>query len=213
MKKTTLFVLMLVASSSSLFAQDMPLGKYVIGGNLGFYTDRNESTNSTNNKTINKSTNFHINPYVGKILSEKWMFGTSLNYNLTVSKFNNTLIGSENKITRNSFQGGVFVRYSYNPKNKLVLQLMPFANVGFIVSKNKNNTTDDKNENLFVGLGATPMVSYSVSPKVNLIGRFGQATFVSEFVKTDDYDGIDNKNSFNLSFSLSSIGIGIELIL
>ncbi|MCB9340373.1 MAG: hypothetical protein H6577_19800 [Lewinellaceae bacterium] len=218
MKHQLQFTFLLFLFVQVLKAQDENPPRYIIGGGLRIFVSNNISSDDTQiniapNKGEYVETGFAIAPYAGKYLTQRQIFGLVVGYELTINKPNSL---SNEKYTANAISTGVFYRYLLNPGNKLVVQIEPsilfqYQTAGY---KSDNLPNNNLNLNALVGrIEISPLISYALSDKLNLVGRFGALQFLTGYW---DYGGGNDKQTFshfstNLNLSYLQLRLEVKL--
>lgn len=215
MKNLILTLLTLLIPTLSLNAQDFVKKNIILGGTLGFSYSKNISGGNGQmviapNRGEFTETSFSINPYVGKYLSNKFILGIDAGYAIDVIKI--PVSNQDDKAMNHAYTVGIFARYLINPGQKLIFQIEPSAIFQYtsVGSFSSFPSINDKDKIVVGGFRATPILSYSISSKINLIGRFGSLQFLTGYWQ---FSGSNDKNDFSqFGFLLDSttISFGVE---
>ncbi len=217
--KKTLFTLGLVFMSAVFAYSQTDQGTMYLGGSLNFgFGSSKEKAGST---TVDgpKTFNFGINPALGYFISDNFMLGLGIGYDMESYKEENYGIHDEYKVTTSAFNVGPFVRYYMMPVKNAGIFVQGNVAVGF--GKVKTETTDDgtttSNEMKLSAftVGVTPGIVFFVSDMVSFEATFGNLSFTSATDKQDvgDDEYKDTQSQFNLEINPAyfTFGVGIHL--
>jgi len=198
--------------TQTIYAQeDTRNYNYIAGGTMNFSYNKTTYTGSgiagifPGGASGTRRTDFVIQPYIGKLLDEKWTLGVQLNYRIYRNEGNSS-IGNYGEIG-----GGLFGRYTLNPAQKFNIYIQPSASYYHAYLKNERNTGDiqrEKDNSLSVrsDLG----VLYVLNEKFNLNLQLGGLSFVAGHRKRLEESISNYYTSFNANLRLSSLSFGLE---
>ncbi|MEZ4952959.1 MAG: hypothetical protein R2825_05230 [Saprospiraceae bacterium] len=215
MKNLILTVFTLFISSLFLNAQDTNKKNIILGGTLGFNYSKSISGGNGQmviapNRGEFTETSFSINPYIGKYLSNKFILGIDAGYAIDVLKI--PFSNRDDKATNHAYTVGIFGRYLINPDQKLIFQIEPSAIFQYtsIGSFSSFPSINDRDKIVVGGFLATPILSYSISPKINLIGRFGSLQFLVGYWQLSGSNDKNDFSQFGLLLDSTTISFGVE---
>lgn len=224
MKNFLLFLICL--STCSLFSQEETNSgkKNILGGSFFFRASKNgQIKNSlifTPSGPVNilgdetTFTNFFINPYYARKLSEGWLLGIVAGYNLSVLRFEDDFrFRNQIKQTNNTFNIGIFGRYTFFPGNKFSMFFQPGIN--YVRSDRKLFVDGDQFEHTrsySVDVLGRPGAAYKIGYNFQLIATFGEigVSFGNERDQDGNSPTIDF-SSFYTDFGFSSFALGAEM--
>ena len=214
MKKLGLvFVLVLAAmiSNAQLF----------VGGSFDLELGSNVTENNSTTTSDRSSYLFGFNPKVGFFLSDKFSIGTSLNLR-TSGSINSTNPNNEIRNTTFTWSLTPFARLSFVEFGKFSVLAEGRVGIGGTTSKIKigADSTDDPSTFNY-GINITPILSYSLSNRINLEaalnfmnmglnGTLKDDKDKNETTSTIDFDlGVNSRNAFNVG--AMTVGLIIKL--
>lgn len=215
MKNLTLIVTVFLTSILSINAQDSNKKNIILGGTIGFNYSKSISGGNGQiviapNRGEFSETSFTINPYVGKYLSDKFILGINAGYSMEAIKL--PLSNQNDKATNHAYTVGIFGRYLINPDQKLIFQIEPstifqYTSIG---SFSSFSSVNDRDKLVVGGVRVTPILSYSISPKINLIGRFGSLQFIAGYWQLSGSNDKNDFSQFGLLLDSTTISFGVE---
>ena len=214
MKKVIISFVVLVAAICSSNAQ------VFVGGELGMGFDGGNTKHGST--TVDSPTTFEVrvSPKVGFYLNDNFAIGVEVL--LGTSVYNDKAVSNETKETELEWGIAPFARFSVLEFGKFSVLVEGAAGVYGTSSKTKTgNTTVDLPSTLSVGLNVAPLLSYSLTERINLemelnflslgIGSTTQTTEISgsdDIKRNETYFGVgvDSNNVFNRNLGAVTIG-------
>ncbi len=204
--KILLFAWCLLVTSS--ISAQINKGAVLIGGNLGFYTQKNEPYNS-------KSNSFNISPSVGKVIKDNLVVGIDFSF------YGNSTHSLDNlywtKI--NSYGGGIFARKYMVLGKKIYLFGQGNISGSYFTENALSNNQGSDGSGYSVNLGIYPGMSYAVTNKIlleaGLFNLFGIG-YSSRKTNYDNNPVVAKSRSFGASTSLNAgypLNIGMRILL
>lgn len=184
MKKIALMVMVICGISTVSKAQTD--GKTWIGGSIGFTTSKIKSGQSI--------TGYSFLPEVGYAFSDKWGVGVSLGYSHDESTTNDV------KTKSNTFILNPFARYTFLRWDIASI----FVDGGVAYNYRKLKPAD--NEIHVLELGLRPGLTFNVSDRILLTGKFG--FFGYQYSKYLGY----KQNTFAFNCNLENIQLGVSIL-
>jgi len=227
--KNFLVLVLLLLSVFGLNAQEEELrNNFVIGGSANFAIQNGSVPFSTIGllPTVGTIGSFSLydkrnvlaafSPYIGKQLNEKLLLGINLNVNLRKSEGEQPDFfgsGADIPFERNSnlFGVGVFTRYVFNPQNKIMFFIEPsisYSNQNDKYFVDGELGIEEKTRLLSAAVRAGLL--YDLNEKIRFTLRQGGLSFTRGSWETDGVDLVNDFQSFNANFRLSSISLGVE---
>ncbi|NQD70092.1 porin family protein [Sphingobacterium shayense] len=193
--KKLLLTLTAVAGLTMASKAQTEQGKFIVGGQVGFHSEKVEDSEA-------KNTGFSINPTVGYFVSDNWAVGTAIGYNWSEQKSGSTVdIVTKN----NAFNLAPFVRnYIGEGSFKFFSQLSVPMQWG--ETEYKDGTDDYTNKFASYGVELAPGVAFFPTPKVGVELKVRGLYY-------NHYDGKDsqpNSNSFGLDANSLSPTLGVQ---
>lgn len=177
-------------------------GTNMIGGNIGYNTQKNEQNYSGNSQsTENKS--LGITPSYGKAVKTNLVVGADLTYQNITSKNKNN--GNTNETKSNGFGVGVFTRH-YKNLGSSGFYLFLQSRLGVDVSKSTNNTPY-KSKSFNIGAGLNPGIAYAITPKMHIETGLNNL-FYAGYSKSSSTNEQDPSTSSKISGFNAGIGLG-----
>ncbi|RNI26887.1 outer membrane beta-barrel protein [Rufibacter latericius] len=199
------------------FAQDF--GKTLISGSASYSSSKTESNFSDDNQ---KNHRFAINPKVGFFVSPNWAMGLSAGYESSTSPSPAIVLVNGNYINllvdydSHSYTAGPFVRYYKAMGNKAAFFGQASANYIYVKSEYEElpvNYISTPSTNKGGEVNITPGFVFFPSNTIGLEFMMGTIGYSQMKYGTDGSDYSSKSNSFNASFGLSSLSLGLSLYL
>ncbi|MHC1707369.1 MAG: outer membrane beta-barrel protein [Bacteroidales bacterium] len=217
MRKIIITFCMLFLSTVYVYSQTGQ-GTMYLGGsfNLGFGSEKIKvGSNSTDGP---KSFNFGINPSAGYFISDNFMIGLGIGYDMeSVKEEGNGFGPDETKLTVSAFNIGPYVRYYMMPVKNAGVFVQGGIGMGFGKTKEEETdggttTTEEIKMSAFV-VGITPGIVFFVGEKVAFEATFGGLNFVSATNKQDDGDDEvkQTTSNFNLDINPGAFTFGVAV--
>lgn len=210
MQKRILFSTLIVLVIASTANGQIKKGAVLLGGNIGFSTQKTDDPFNTAQKT----TNFVISPAFGRAVKENLIVGFDLNYSYYKNESN-----IPNIQTTNGYGLGVFIR-RYKELGK-GFYLFGQGRIGGTYNNTKNDIhlpappSEYQVKGFSIDAGIYPGIAYAVSNKLQLETGFNNLVYAS-YSHTNN-EGTDLKtNSFAIGSSLSNFSgltIGFRVLL
>ena len=189
MKKLLLSLAILMGVSVASQAQEV--GKYWVGGSLGF--------NSSKTKGQDAATSYKILPEIGYVLSDNLAVAVSLGYGHSKDNVTDPITGTTVYGVKTDRYGiNPFVRYSFLKGD--IGGLFVDGGAAYWHSK----TAGQKQDDLFVGF--RPGVAITLSDRIVLTGKWGEVGYNYSKPK-----GGDATNKFGVDFDLSNVLLGMAI--
>lgn len=198
MKKILLFLAIIIAAST-VNAQ------LFIGGGVGF--DRIGGSTKIGSTTVNNPSVFTIQfaPKVGFYLNDDFALGVSLgvmNSSVTEPEDDIEIVNNELRFT-----AAAFARYRLIGNDKVSLLLDGEIGGGKISSKTKRgSTTMQGNPTLLFSFGVTPVISYSISDRLDIEASSDFLRFGFTMLTDTDLDNADFKDT------TTHFGLGVNAL-
>lgn len=211
-------VLLFIATflSLGLFAQtESPNHKYIIGGEMGFGFNKN----NTHYYGDISEKSFSISPRLARRINNKWTTGFKLDYRY--NKVNShTLLRTDTsggyriadtEGVQSTYGVGLFGRYIINPNN--ALKFFTQGDIDYSQKHTKNNIDGSQgynhmNEELVFGLSGGLL--YDINDRMSLTMRFGGISYTTDITSGLELASEYNNNTFKSDFNLSSLKLGFE---
>ncbi len=197
--KKLLLTLTAVAGLTMASQAQTEQGKFIVGGQVGFHTDKIVDSDD-------KSTSFSINPTVGYFVSDNWAVGTAIGYNW--SKVEDAT-GSFAVNKTNSFNLAPFVRnYIGEGQFKFFSQLsvpMQWGEASF-EDATSNTVEDQKDKFASYGVELAPGVAFFPTSKIGIELKV-RGLYYNHF---DGKDSFDSSNEFGLDANSLSPTLGVQ---
>jgi len=197
MKKSVLFVALLLGLSLSSYAQRFVGGSVGLSHSAGTREAENTSTELPN------ETSFSLAPIGGMFLSERLAVGLQLTYHHGAERTPGEVL----TVSRNSIFGFVpFVRYYALSLNKF--HLFAQGNLGFTTSRDVlevgATTTRGPRANTFL-ISVRPALAFDLSEKVSLEASITGLNFGYSLTSVKDGAITDRRSNFNMGANLGHI--------
>jgi|GEM_PF-4689778 len=196
-------------------AQDAPPTKFIVGVTLNYVSSHTKAIDGDPNFPIHYNSNLaSINPYFAYRLGSHWALGFqgSLEY-LNFSYYIRSQ--SEDLYTSTStYSVGLFDRYYVGTDNALQF----FLESGAVYSRSESNSEDQffifspyKSSKEFTAY-LSPGITWSVSKRINLIGRFGKLNYTKgNGTPRQALESSTNYDYLNLQLNGKTLFLGAEL--
>lgn len=215
---------MLCGSISAQESENADL-KYFTGGSLGFSSESNYGSpyfadiinfpilTSSNGESNNTSVS--AAPYFGRQLNEIWSLGIQLQYAFldrsSLQVFQNQPGSISFESQTHVFGAGLFSRYSFFNQSGLNIFCQPFFDYGYLnTHRFRDGSPDGEFETNMIEAGLDLGATYQFSPSFRALIRVGGFSYSSGNTAALNTGIQKDFNSFNLRFSMSSIGLGVE---
>lgn len=219
MKSTITFIVVLLSVSLSITAQNsFPKGSLLPGGNIGFYTNNNESSAGKN-----KMFNLNIAPSVGIAVKENIFVGVNFGYYYSHARYTNNLSGYIDSSRQNGINYGLFGRYYKPLKHNFSIFLQADLGGKNAWGKSSSSGAAAKYNSVSWGInaGLTPGISYGISRKLQLEAGFSNIAAISysndETSVSGSTTGNQKQSNFgvytNLNNYTSQLYLGFRLLL
>ncbi len=199
MKKLSLLLILVLSTVLMTNAQD--IGKFWVGGSVGFSSEKEKGDNARLN-------DFRIVPEVGYILSDKVGIGLSIGYRH--NEFGGTVYENDSyyntKSRATGFSVSPFVRYTFLKGNIGGL----FADGGFGYTQWKEKHVDGKYTAWDIGI--RPGVAFNISDKIILTGKFGFFGYQQTKDKLNYTGDVKKTDVFKFDLDLSQILLGMNIV-
>lgn len=205
MKKLYIFVFTCILSIS-LFAQSNQ-GRITLGGGVNFESTTNKTDPASSERT---ETFFSIVPRLGYYISDAVKIGLGVGFTSRTIE-NKPLVGTTSKNTNTSLVINPFARFYMPASEKVDLFLEGnFSYTDGTYEFNGNNTGKTSSIGIFVA----PGVEFSISQRISLDLSVGQVGYFTN-TTTPDAAGSskDIDNTFRFNLDLSTVGLGINILL
>ncbi len=227
MKKTTILTMLLVGSTVA-FSQ-ISQGSFMLGGSVGFGSNKNKTTSTTSgvstNTYNNKSNFFNLSPSFGYFVAKGLAVGLSLGINNSTYIYDYpTAMGNsikENKYENKNTTIGLFARKYFMSNDIFGF----YSNLGFGVGPSNSKRTNTEasgtsyvndrkgnNTNVDLGLG----VVYFPSKKIGLHAGFGglgwsNYTYENTDSSNPNTKSKDENSGFNLNLNSLYLNFGFSM--
>ncbi|MCU4156388.1 porin family protein [Carboxylicivirga sp. A043] len=194
--KKILLVLAICCTTLS-YAQEK--GQWIIGGNAGYNSDKNENENeSSTTKT------FTLSPSIGYMLNSKIAIGLGFNYSTADEELENIYYGYSMNYKTTSFGINPYVRIHKNITERFLLFVQP----GIFYSTNKIEYDDSEDDVKLKGFGLDCSLGflYFISDKLSL-----ELNVLSvDYSSLEETDGEYKNESFGINYNLTSPNMGLR---
>jgi len=233
MKKITLILLLSFLFFGMNAQEKERSNKFVLGGSISFYSQKNTYPLSISNLTFgvggsfsnstddSKNTIFRFNPYLGRELNPHWIIGLQLSYagqhyraedvmNFVQPQEPIQLVDFSRK--SNQIGIGTFARYTINPQQRFNFFLQPSVNYNFFgvdIAYNGEVTQEEKASFIQVGIGVG--ILYQVNDLLRITLRSGGISYINGSWEIQDTNISKDFSSFSGNLSLTSLSFGVEL--
>lgn len=205
--------LLFILPSLSTFSQEN--NNWILGGGLSFGHSTNSTFVPNNGQTAtDKTSHFVMQPYIGKVINEKWTLGVTTRYEHSIIKIDLRQDNNVQKTISNGGQIGLFARCLLKSVGKLQFLIEPtvvFARTMTKITQRADTLSEWRT--IALGTRIDPILTYQLTPKLRLLSRIGLLSFESGNIKTE---GITDKTAFSnfqTVFNLNGIQFGLECTL
>lgn len=206
MKTFSILLAVLFIFSLNNFAQSKE-GKITLSGGLNFNSTTLKTDPASNENT---SSNFSISPSFGYYVSPTLKLGLGIGFLSNTDEFKPS--GGTTVTDKNSmFVINPYGRFYTKASDKLDLFLEVNVELGFGDYDNNNSASKGKMSSLNFYL--TPGFEYMLSQRISFDVSVGQLGYFSETREPDGATTKNLNNRFGLNFDLSSVSIGVNVII
>ena len=200
MKKTIISFIVFVAIIMNSNAQ------VFVGGGLGVEFSGGKSKYGGNSSDLPSTFAFSLSPKVGFYLNDDFAIGLEVGF---ISETEKETVGStEYKDITTGWGIGAFARYYLLGGDKLSLLLEGSASFGGLKDKTKGGSTTYEGDPMTaLGIGVLPVLSYSLTDRLNIEASCDFLRFGFQSMTVKDADNSSNKTTTNnFGFGVNSLG-------
>ncbi|HEX8334187.1 MAG TPA: hypothetical protein VF622_16315 [Segetibacter sp.] len=212
-----IYSLAILLSLSTVFAQaQFVTGQRVLGGNIGFSTNKRE--NISNGISTTNSTAFLLSPSLGSFTKPNVLRGVGLSYGYSIQKSEYSLNNSTQRIPNHLIGINLFSQRFFSLSEKIFFTTNTGGAVtysfGKNINKNNNNVNETKSSGYGIAINFAPGLSYRLTQRLlfdaylsNLINvRYSHTE--TKYNNPPNMDTRSTHNNFSISSSLSNTSLG-----
>ena len=225
MKANILFFIVMLFGTTLCKAQfkeepaDSDDKRFFIGGSVNYNNSENRSSqiliNGTvllsNNNNSSETSTYIINPTIGFQLTKKWILGLDLLLTNNKTDFDNGPVQSQES---SGTSVGVFVRYIFNPENKVQVYVSPYFRKTSLESTfiiNSPDVSSEESNSLGISIGAQYEIADWIRATTN-VGGFNYSSGTSFRTNSNSVEEEVDFSSSGFNFRSASIFIGVEFL-
>lgn len=166
MKRKPLLFLFIVFASSQIVQAQISKGDYFVGGQIGFASFNNESSNEN---ISSKQSHAIIAPALGFVTKDNLVWGVDIPVTLYKNRYGE---GAANDRTQLSAGAGVFARKYFEIMNRFYLFGQGRFGANYISEKYDFETVRQKTTGFSVTLSVYPGISYAIRKNIHIESGF-----------------------------------------